>query len=127
MAFRSGTSSVRWTFSRRRWYSPHLPGCLLVAVPSSSTAGPVFYAQERVGINRLRRERDPRPPRNGARRTVRTPLPDLKVPQMVMDAERNTGPVWASACDSRVTRIGRFSAGPGRREPQLWKRAVAVT
>ena len=51
--------------------------------------GPVFYVQERVG-------------RNGRRFNVR------KFRTMIMDAESETGPVWAAERDSRTTRVGRI-------------------
>ncbi len=54
-----------------------------------SDRGPVFYVQERVGkdgmIFRL-----------------------VKFRTMVVDAERTTGPVWASAADPRITKVGRI-------------------
>jgi len=51
--------------------------------------GPVFFGQERVG--------------QGGR-VFRL----LKFRTMVQDAERLTGPVWATAQDPRVTRVGRL-------------------
>jgi exopolysaccharide biosynthesis polyprenyl glycosylphosphotransferase len=51
--------------------------------------GPVFFKQDRVG-------------KNG--RTFRV----YKFRSMIADAERETGPVWATPDDKRVTRIGRF-------------------
>ena len=51
--------------------------------------GPVFYTQKRVG-------------RGGKLFTVR------KFRSMVTDAERGTGPVWASRNDPRITRVGRI-------------------
>lgn len=50
--------------------------------------GPVFYVQERVG-------------RNGRRFNV------MKFRTMIMDAESETGPVWASEQDRRATPAGR--------------------
>lgn len=51
--------------------------------------GPVFYLQERVG-------------RSGKRFQV------IKFRTMILDAESQTGPIWAAERDSRTTRIGRF-------------------
>jgi exopolysaccharide biosynthesis polyprenyl glycosylphosphotransferase len=51
--------------------------------------GPIFYRQERVG-------------RFGKVFTL------LKFRSMVVDAERETGPVWASRNDPRRTRVGRI-------------------
>lgn len=51
--------------------------------------GPVFYVQERMG-------------KNGRRFNL------IKFRTMVVNAERETGPVWAGEEDDRVTPIGRF-------------------
>lgn len=53
------------------------------------TPGPVFYRQERVG-------RDGRV------------FSFIKLRTMVVDAEKETGPVWAKQDDPRVTPLGRF-------------------
>lgn len=64
--------------------------------------GPVFYLQERVGLN-------------GKIFKV------IKFRTMIPDAERKTGPVLASKTDSRVTRVGRFLRATRLDElPQLW-------
>ena len=70
--------------------------------------GPIFYSQERVGRNR-RQRRDTLP--SGERRKADAfgrPFMIYKFRTMVADAERHTGPVWASAQDSRITPLGRF-------------------
>ncbi len=51
--------------------------------------GPVFYSQRRVG-------------RNGKVFTLR------KFRSMVTDAEKNTGAVWATRNDPRITRVGKI-------------------
>ena len=51
--------------------------------------GPIFYLQERVG-------------RSGRRFEV------IKFRTMVLNAELETGPVWATEYDSRSTRVGRL-------------------
>jgi lipopolysaccharide/colanic/teichoic acid biosynthesis glycosyltransferase len=51
--------------------------------------GPILFSQERVG-------------RDGRRFTL------LKFRSMRADAEKMTGPVWATADDPRITRSGRF-------------------
>jgi len=51
--------------------------------------GPVFYAQERMGLDAK-------------------PFQMLKFRSMRKDAEKDTGPVWATKADPRVTRLGAF-------------------
>ncbi|MFZ5908137.1 MAG: sugar transferase [Nitrospirota bacterium] len=64
--------------------------------------GPVFYTQERVG-------------RNG--RVFRV----YKFRSMIPDAEKQTGAVWASEHDPRVTKVGRVLRATAMDElPQLW-------
>ncbi len=53
------------------------------------SAGPILYAQERVG-------------KNGRHFKL------LKFRSMVADAEAETGAVWAQANDSRITRVGQI-------------------
>jgi len=66
------------------------PFMLLVALlVKLDSPGPVFYAQERMGLD--------------AR-----PFPMLKFRSMRADAERETGPVWATPDDTRKTRLGSF-------------------
>jgi lipopolysaccharide/colanic/teichoic acid biosynthesis glycosyltransferase len=55
----------------------------------SDSFGPVFYRQERVGLNGLR-------------------FMLLKFRSMVLDAEPDGRPVWAVERDVRITRVGRF-------------------
>jgi len=72
--------------------------------------GPIFYTQERIGVNR-RRSRNGGPPTGTERRRADgfgRPFTIYKLRSMVVDAERHTGPIWAAAKDSRVTRVGRF-------------------
>jgi len=79
--------------------------------------GPVFYTQERVGINRRRRNRRyfssemPGDKRAVERRRTDIsgrPFKVIKFRTMVQNAENKTGPVWAIQNDARVTRIGRI-------------------
>jgi exopolysaccharide biosynthesis polyprenyl glycosylphosphotransferase len=87
-----------------------LVGCLLMImlVPfvwlahRISSPGPLFYQQERVG-------------KSGKRFTL------IKFRSMVVNAEKDTGPVWASASDNRVTTIGRILRKTRLDEvPQFW-------
>ena len=64
--------------------------------------GPVFYVQERVG--------------NGGRRFL-----SRKFRSMAPDPERKFGPLQATKCDPRVTRLGRILRATAMDElPQLW-------
>jgi exopolysaccharide biosynthesis polyprenyl glycosylphosphotransferase len=62
-------------------------GLLLAVLIKLDSPGPVFYTQERVGLGG---------------RIFRV----IKFRSMRQDAESNSGPVWASAKDPRVTRVG---------------------
>jgi sugar transferase (PEP-CTERM system associated) len=79
------------------------PLMLLVAIASKLTSrGPVLYHQARVG-------------QHGRVFTVH------KFRSMHENAETLTGPVWASANDARVTRVGRWLRRTRADElPQLW-------
>jgi len=75
---------------------------LFAAAIKVEDAGPIFYAQERVGL---------------AGRTFST----LKFRSMRPNAEQGTGAVQASADDPRVTRVGRILRATAMDElPQLW-------
>lgn len=66
------------------------PAMLLIALCIKlDSRGPVFYKQERVGLN-------------GATFSV------YKFRSMRQDAESMSGPTWASSSDARVTRVGRI-------------------
>ncbi|MBK7143457.1 MAG: sugar transferase [bacterium] len=79
--------------------------------------GPVFYTQTRVGINRRKRDRrcfnrtadDNRRARDRRRVDyMGKPFEVIKFRTMVQDAEVNSGPVWATKGDARITRVGAF-------------------
>jgi lipopolysaccharide/colanic/teichoic acid biosynthesis glycosyltransferase len=74
--------------------------------------GPVFYRQLRIGLDRRgRRSRDREDdPLTLSRRTADLggdPFTIYKFRTMHLDAEDDTGPVWATEEDVRVTRVGR--------------------
>ena len=74
----------------------------IAALIKLDDGGPVFFAQDRVGLNC---------------RVFRV----LKFRSMIVDAERETGPVQATQSDARVTRVGRFLRATAIDElPQLW-------
>lgn len=54
-----------------------------------SSPGPMLFMQERVGLDGK-------------------PFTLLKFRSMVADAEKRTGPVWATEDDPRITKVGRF-------------------
>jgi Undecaprenyl-phosphate glucose phosphotransferase len=62
---------------------------LIAGVIKLTSDGPVFYVQERMGLDGKRFQM-------------------LKFRTMVPDAERFTGPVWATDNDPRVTSLGRW-------------------
>ncbi len=68
-------------------FAPVLP--LIALAVRLSSPGPIFYRQERMGVDGSSFEL-------------------LKFRSMVVDAERNTGPVWTEERDPRVTMAGRF-------------------
>jgi lipopolysaccharide/colanic/teichoic acid biosynthesis glycosyltransferase len=93
--------------------------------------GPVFYSQARIGVNRRRRDRrycqrvDTAFDRRGRERRREDlhgrPFNIVKFRTMVRDAEKLTGPVWASKNDPRITRIGRILRKTRIDEiPQFW-------
>ncbi|MEO6864527.1 MAG: sugar transferase, partial [Gemmatimonadaceae bacterium] len=84
------------------------PVMLLIALAVKLTShGPVFYVQDRVGVDRRRRSRshteDRRTSNVGGR-----PFRILKFRSMRKDAEAGTGAVWATKQDPRVTPVGQF-------------------
>ena len=79
-----------------------LPLALVAALVKWTSRGPVFYRQERTGLD-------------GKTFTI------IKFRSMYDDAERHTGPVWAVEGDTRVTPLGRFMRHANIDElPQLW-------
>jgi lipopolysaccharide/colanic/teichoic acid biosynthesis glycosyltransferase len=97
-----------------------LPILLVIALAVKlSSRGPVFYTQERVGLDRRqrgdginhRRHRD-----LGGR-----PFTIYKFRTMRVDAEQHSGAVWAQQEDPRVTPVGRLLRQYRLDElPQLW-------
>jgi len=93
------------------------PVMLIAAAAIKLTSpGPVFYRQERIGINRRQRERRSRATavdgsrRNRDRRVLVNfgrPFTIYKFRTMVVDAERGTPPMWAKERDPRITALGR--------------------
>ena len=79
-----------------------IPLALVCALVKLTSRGPVFYRQERMGLD-------------GKSFVI------VKFRSMFKDAERATGPVWAVAGDPRVTPLGRFMRQSNVDElPQLW-------
>ena len=79
-----------------------IPLGLVAALVKLSSRGPVFYKQERMGLDGK-------------------PFTIVKFRSMLNDAERETGPVWTVPDDPRVTPVGRFLRRSNLDElPQLW-------
>ncbi len=107
------------------------PIMLLVAIAVKlDSPGPIFYTQVRVGVNRRtgsRRFCQQVGAANNRRRDRRRedyrgrPFKMIKFRTMVVDAEKKTGPVWATKNDPRVTRLGRILRKCRLDEfPQFW-------
>ncbi len=82
-----------------------------------NSRGPVFYTQVRVGQNRRSRSRraynvavDKSNRRRDRRRedVLGRPFKVIKFRTMIVDAEKDCGPVWATKGDPRITRFGGF-------------------
>jgi lipopolysaccharide/colanic/teichoic acid biosynthesis glycosyltransferase len=84
-----------------------LPLLLLIALTIKLTSrGPVLYTQERVGLDR--RLAGSRPNSRRTRDLGGQPFTIYKFRTMRVDAERESGAVWATQDDPRVTPVGRF-------------------
>lgn len=95
-----------------------LPLWLIIPVMIKlDSSGPVLYSQTRVGLNRRKNERrgyqktdvdnlrnDERRQQNGFGSVFKV----YKFRTMVNDAEKKSGPVWATKDDPRVTKVGAF-------------------
>lgn len=93
---------------------------ILALIIKIDSAGPVFYSQDRVGINR----RQKRGIFNGDDRRVvlqpGKPFQVHKLRSMGVNAEAG-GPQWAAQNDVRVTRVGRILRKTRLDEvPQFW-------
>jgi len=82
------------------------------------TPGPVFYTQLRVGVNRRKKDRryhqkvgvaSEQRDRDRRRENYHgKPFHVIKFRTMVTDAEKKSGPVWATKNDPRITYLGAF-------------------
>ncbi len=92
---------------------------LLALIIKLDSAGPVFYSQDRVGMNRRTRAQRT----DGERRKVSQPGRPFhvhKLRTMGQNAEAN-GPQLAQKNDLRITRVGRFLRKTRLDEvPQFW-------
>jgi len=85
-----------------------LPLLLLIAIAIKLTSrGPVFYSQERVGLDRRTSSFKPETTRR-TRDLGGQPFTIYKFRTMRVDAEAHSGAVWATQNDPRVTPVGRF-------------------
>ena len=96
---------------------------LLSLIIKLDSPGPTFYSQDRVGINRRRKNRRDGERSQEDRRKVLQPGSPFQVHKlrtMGVNAESG-GPQWAAKNDVRVTRVGRFLRKTRLDEvPQFW-------
>jgi Undecaprenyl-phosphate glucose phosphotransferase len=79
-----------------------IPGAIIALLIKWTSPGPVFYRQERMGLDGR-------------------PFTVYKFRSMRVDAEEVTGPVWARDDDPRCTPVGRFLRKTDIDEvPQIW-------
>ena len=84
-----------------------LPVFVLLALLIKLTSpGPVFYLQQRIGLDRRGPGPGPHNHRRGQDLGGR-PFTIYKFRTMHVDAERHSGAVWAAPADPRVTPLGR--------------------
>jgi lipopolysaccharide/colanic/teichoic acid biosynthesis glycosyltransferase len=81
---------------------------LFAALVKLTSAGPIFYSQPRVGIDRRRARREDNTYDRRARDLGGLPFMIYKFRTMYVGAEKPNGAVWATKGDPRVTPIGRF-------------------
>ncbi|MDH4037340.1 MAG: sugar transferase [Candidatus Krumholzibacteria bacterium] len=88
-----------------------------IVLIKATSPGPVFYRQERIGLNRRSQDRRGRSGQLGEDRRGRDrrvlvnfgrPFTIYKFRTMVVDAERGTPPMWAKERDPRITPLGRI-------------------
>ena len=94
---------------------------VIAALIRLDSPGPVFYRQVRVGLDR----RTPESEQETIGRRVSDiggkPFEIIKFRTMHLDAEEQSGPVWAQDDDPRVTRVGRVLRRTRLDEiPQFW-------
>jgi len=83
--------------------------------------GPVLYRQLRIGLDRRDDDLDEDALTRRTADLGGRPFTIYKFRTMRVDAERDTGPVWAAPDDERVTRVGRILRRYRLDEiPQLW-------
>ncbi len=99
---------------------------LIIAIPiflivpiviKLNSNGAIFYTQDRVGINRRKRNRraynadlteDNRRRERRKEDLCGKPFKVIKFRTMVKNAEKSSGPVWATQNDCRITRVGKI-------------------